>query len=268
MRTRFQDIRDLFVKSYPSEVDDEYPHAAQLDLFTKDHILLKLKSIHLNFKKGLDSGRVSGGGRVVTCFYDICSEIWGGSPAVEKMASGIDSSGLLNEDKQDEEQSQQESFNNEDSTSGPGNGEEEEEVSGNEPIDSGTSNEGSSALTNKLKDYRNKKLKKAVSFESQMLTLAKDDSELKKILVKELKECDQQHLEYIKTRDQEQMEYMKNMNSTMNEMTRCISSGFTLLSNIFQQHQQNQSFINPQSYQNLAPMQNAIPFQHMVQQQT
>lgn len=273
VRSRFQDIRDLFVKSYPSEVDDEYPHAAQLDVFTKDRVLLKLKSIRLSFKKALDSGRVSGGGRVVACFYDICSEIWGGSPAVEKMASGVDSSGLLNEDEQDEEQTQQESFNNEDSTSGPGNGEEEKEVSGNGPIDSGTSNEDSSAsrrqtLTNKLKEYRNKKLKKAVPFESQMLTLAKDDSELKKNLVKELKECDQQHLEYMKTRDQEQMEYMKNMNSTMNEMTRCISSGFTLLSNIFQQHQQNHSLINPQSYQNLAPMQNAIPFQHMFQQQT
>ena len=97
-----------------------------------------------------------------------------------------------------------------------------------------------------------------------MLTLAKDDSELKKNLV----ECDQQHLEYMKTHDQEQMKYVKNMNSTMSEMTHCISSGFTLLSNIFQQHQQNQSFISPQSYQNLAPMQNAIPFQHIFQQQT
>ena len=56
VRTRFQDICDLFVKSYPSTVDDEYPHAGELDVFTKDRILVKLKSIRL------DSGRVSGGG--------------------------------------------------------------------------------------------------------------------------------------------------------------------------------------------------------------
>ena len=30
VRTRFQDIRDLFIKSYPSEVDDENPHAARV----------------------------------------------------------------------------------------------------------------------------------------------------------------------------------------------------------------------------------------------
>ena len=124
-------------------------------------------------------------------------------------------------------------------------------MSVNGPIDSGTSNEDSSAsrrqILTKLKEYRNKKLKKAVPFESQMVTIAKDDSELKKNLVQELKECDQQHLEYMKTCEQEQAEYMKNMNSTMNEMTHCTSSGFILLSNIFQQHRQNQSFINPQS---------------------
>ena len=249
-------------------------------MFTKDRVLLKLKSIRLNFKKALDSGRVSGGGRVVACFYDICSDIWGGSPAVEKMACGVDSSGLLNEDQQDEEECQQDeeecqqdSHNNEGSISEPGNGKEEKEVSGNGPVDSGTLNGDSSAsrrqiLADKLREYRNKKLKKSVPFESQMLSLAKDDSELKKNLVKELKECDQQHLEYMKSRDQEQMEYMKNMSATMNEMTHCISSGFMLLSNIFQQHQQNQSFINPQSYPNLAPMQNTVPFQHMFQQQT
>ena len=186
------------------------------------------------------------------------------------MACGVDSFGLLNVDQQDEEESQEDPHNNEGSISEPRNGEKEIEISGNGPVDSGTSNGDSSTsrrqiLADKLKDYRNKKLKKSVPFESQMLSWAKDDSELKKNLVKELKECDQQHLEYMKSRDQEQMEYMKNMNATMNEMTHCISSGFMLLSNIFQQ---NQSFIDPQSYPNLAPMQNTIPFQHMFQQQT
>ena len=107
MRTRFQAIRDLFVKSYLSTVDHEYPHAAELDVFTKDRILVKLKSIRLNFKKALDSGGVSGGGRVVACFYDICSEIWGGSPPVEKMVCGVDSSGLLDDNIPEEAVQQQ-----------------------------------------------------------------------------------------------------------------------------------------------------------------
>ena len=53
---------------------------------------IKLKRIRTGYKKALDSGRRSGGGRIVTTFFDECSEIWGGSPAVECVKNGIESS--------------------------------------------------------------------------------------------------------------------------------------------------------------------------------
>ena len=49
----------------------------------------KLKQIRVKYTKALDSGRQSGGGRVVATFYDLCSQIWSGSPATESISGGI-----------------------------------------------------------------------------------------------------------------------------------------------------------------------------------
>ena len=39
--------------------------------------------MNTSFRKAVDSGKKSGGGRVVFVMYDKCHEIWGGSPAAE-----------------------------------------------------------------------------------------------------------------------------------------------------------------------------------------
>ena len=103
IRTRFDKIKDAFINSYPSTDEQDYPQVGDINnTFTKERIILKLKAVRLGFKKALDSGRFSGGGRVVACFYDICSEIWGGSPAVEKMPCGIETSAVDEEQPVDE----------------------------------------------------------------------------------------------------------------------------------------------------------------------
>ena len=43
----------------------------------------------MKYTKALDSGRQSGGGRVVATFYDLCSQIWSGSHATESISGGI-----------------------------------------------------------------------------------------------------------------------------------------------------------------------------------
>ena len=59
---------------------------------TKKIIIARLKRIKFGFRKVVDSGRRSGGGRVVTLFFDECSELWSGCPAVEAMGNGIETS--------------------------------------------------------------------------------------------------------------------------------------------------------------------------------
>ena len=38
----------------------------------------------------MDSGRRSGHGRVIYLFYDLCEKVWGGSPATERIDSGVE----------------------------------------------------------------------------------------------------------------------------------------------------------------------------------
>ena len=59
-------------------------------LFTPERISSKIKQIRVKYRKALDSGRQSGGGRVVATFYGLCSQIWSGSPVTESISGGID----------------------------------------------------------------------------------------------------------------------------------------------------------------------------------
>jgi len=89
IKTKYEKITENFVKNLPKEKTSEYPHIP--DQFTKDKISSKIKAVRGKYRKALDSGRKSGGGRVVSFFYDLCSEIWSGSPATQSMASGVES---------------------------------------------------------------------------------------------------------------------------------------------------------------------------------
>ena len=44
----------------------------------------------MKYRKALDSGRQSGGSRVVATFYNLCSQIWSRSPATESISGGVD----------------------------------------------------------------------------------------------------------------------------------------------------------------------------------
>lgn len=49
----------------------------------------KLKQIRNKYRKAISEGRKSGNGRVVAIYYELCEQIWGGSPATQPM-SGIE----------------------------------------------------------------------------------------------------------------------------------------------------------------------------------
>ena len=46
--------------------------------------------MHVSYRKALDSDKQSGGGLVVGMFFDLCNQIWSGSPATESMSNGLD----------------------------------------------------------------------------------------------------------------------------------------------------------------------------------
>ena len=85
VKSKYDEIRQLFAERYPNSpeeiISEEYPKFQSLETIKKDIIAAKLKSIRKNYKKAVDKGNRSGGGRVVMTFYDLCQDIWAGAPA-------------------------------------------------------------------------------------------------------------------------------------------------------------------------------------------
>ena len=46
--------------------------------------------MRVSYRKALDSGKQSEGGRVVATFFDLSNQVWSGSSATESMSSGLD----------------------------------------------------------------------------------------------------------------------------------------------------------------------------------
>ena len=94
-RQKYEYIFDILMKEYPDE-KEKYPNKEKMN---KKRIVAKLKSIRSRFKKAIDCGKKSGGGRAVFTFFDFCNVLWGDCPAVTSIQNSIDSSKpLLNDD--------------------------------------------------------------------------------------------------------------------------------------------------------------------------
>lgn len=95
IRTRYEELQELFIERYPNndefKVDPaQFPNCEDTSIFSKEKINAKLKRIKFGYRKAIDSGRRSEGGRVVTILFDKCAELWSGCPAVEAMDNGIE----------------------------------------------------------------------------------------------------------------------------------------------------------------------------------
>lgn len=230
-RTKYELIKSRFCDQYPGvEDDDNFPRSKILDSITKERVSAKIKSIRANFKKAVDTGKRSGGGRIIFTYYDICEKIWGGSPAVKSISNGIDTSSPKesvndqvatspnevsdenssfasenrNEDSLTEEFEKAEQFiENTGSKSSLDYGGEAEsvdfnhaEVNGNEELNISMdrirreTNERRKKVDEGLKNRREKKLVSKLSTETQMLNLTKEDVSLKRKLVEKFDQAD------------------------------------------------------------------------------
>ena len=80
IKSKYDNIRALFLERYPTPqnntvVQREFKRKDPSKEFTKDRLVAKIKALQLKYRSALDSGRRSGGGRVVAQFFDICSKI-------------------------------------------------------------------------------------------------------------------------------------------------------------------------------------------------
>ena len=101
IRNKYSDIYERLIAHLTSVAegettafDKDYSHRP--DEITKAIVTSKLKGIRGKYRQAVDSGRRSGHGRVVLLYFTLCQEIWGGSPATEKIKSGLESGDLEN----------------------------------------------------------------------------------------------------------------------------------------------------------------------------
>lgn len=85
VKSKYECIREEFT----GELEKARRPYAQ---FSKDRVTAKVKALRQKYRAAVDSGRRSGGGRVVATYFDLCGNIWSGSPAVESLEGGIDTS--------------------------------------------------------------------------------------------------------------------------------------------------------------------------------
>ena len=92
VKSKYCDIRNIFLERYPKNGDDQHIYHEDLSIFTNERLISKVKALRAKLKVALDLGRESGGGRMVSQFYELCVNIWGGCPAVESIPCGLESS--------------------------------------------------------------------------------------------------------------------------------------------------------------------------------
>ncbi|XP_034079362.1 uncharacterized protein si:ch211-174j14.2 [Gymnodraco acuticeps] len=92
-KSKYSDIEDLFQAQYPkTDTEKDFPHG--VGAITKAQLSAKLKQIRMKYRHAVDTGRRSGQGRVVLFFFELCEEVWGGSPATRTISSGIETGNL------------------------------------------------------------------------------------------------------------------------------------------------------------------------------
>ena len=91
-QSKYADILHLIKQQYATNEEaknmgKDYPD--DVEELTKNIITTKLKAIRAKFRQANDSGKQSGHERVVLLYFELCEQIWGGSPATNMLETGI-----------------------------------------------------------------------------------------------------------------------------------------------------------------------------------
>lgn len=240
VRSKYEKIFDIMMKGYPE--GEQYQNKRSM---TKDRVTAKLKNIRTGFKKAADAGRRSGGGRVVFTFYDLCINLWGGSPSVTSIVCGLDTS----------QQEQEESDNSiDDISNAPASPTFPQQQRNTDTVDEVQVNETMTAtvvsVPNKkikekkeeleklnqkaverrktvkemLTNRKDKKMTQALSSEKQIIQISQEDVALKREILDKMNQNDQEF----------RTNFME-LNKTMSTIGNAIQQSVGLLSQLVNQ---------------------------------
>lgn len=278
VKSKYDEITQLFIDTLPEETDDtDFPH--KKDQITKLIVSSKLKAIRFKFRQAVDSGRRSGHGRVVMIYYELCQQLWAGSPATEQINVGFESTELASNDLNlvvgDESHATNESMSSatEDTStaadcsgvSNPNNSESDELQLGEEDQHERrkeSTKQRREFLDDKLKNYKQEKLKRKLPVDTQLLCCAKEELQIKKRLVEQMDDMDRKYAEN-----------MERMSRNMEKLSESIANGFVLLNRMLMVQQQPLNMyssqpppfhsymqVSPRSYSNRSSTPSSPPF--------
>ena len=174
---------------------------------------------------------------MVLIYYELCENIWGGSPATMQIDGGLETTDIVEED----------SFTIPGSPSEPG---ADGETSLSTPSELDTEEDSSVTITRRrqqldstLKNYKHSKMTKRLPAESKITEIAKEELELKKMMVEQIDRMDKAH-----------QENLAHLTVGMDK----ISSTIELIASVFENMVPQQPSYYPQRFQP-TPMQPFMP---------
>ena len=206
----------------------------------------KLKNVRLKYRRAVDSGRRSGHGRVVFLYMELCEQIWSGSPATDKINTGIETTDL----------SQESSTSQADETDSPASLESrytpEPEASDDNEATPGCShtgpniNERRNLLDAQLRGHKKERLKRKLPAELQMVTIAQEEFNFKKQFMDRMEHMDKEH-----------SSHMNRLIANLEKLTGSIADGFAMLRQTMLQSSAVPQYVPnaAQNYTNMYPSQ-------------
>ncbi|XP_024124007.1 uncharacterized protein LOC112143965 [Oryzias melastigma] len=203
-RSKYVDILTQYLEQYPAETSTEFPHEKRE--LTRAILTTKLEAVSEKYRQAVDSCRRSRHGRVVLHYFEVCEQIWGGSPATTAMTSGIETTEL-----------DQSLPTPSPSTSSSSTQEPTENVSDTESDNSAAPavEERRDLLQAKV---RGRRLKRKLPAETLWLNALEEDQRVNKKL-----------LDILETSTRQSNENYAKINNTLNMFATSVAEGFSLL---------------------------------------
>ena len=230
-QTKYGDILQLFVDQYPTPenavaIEKDFPH--KKEQIVQSSLTSKLKMIRKKFRQAVDAGRKSGHGRVVLLYFELCKEIWGGSPATTTIADGIETTDvdLENCDSPDSPVSTQTAISDSPELESVDSPESDAGITDNYSTpgpssSNGTVKERRDLLNARLTGHKREKLKRKLPVDTQLLSVSQEELQIKKQLLEKMENMDKAY-----------SNHMDKLTSNMEKLTGSISDGFALMRQI------------------------------------
>ena len=255
LKNKYDRVTELFWSNYPKDdsefCKESFPNSKDLSYFTKEKIVAKVKRVRANYRKAINTGRRSNGGRTVFALFEDCTKIWGGGLSgvtntttpikmgIETRSSATDASpGLSTSDL-----GLRSSHHIQTSDLYP-NVEHDTESIGFSDGGSDESGLNNGLIQSLLSDYNTVNNVDDIHQSPGSMSRKRNANSAELITLEEI-ELKKQALEMHKDSEKQFLETMKLFSDNLNTLTNVIDTGFQMLQSVLQSNISNGSSSSP-----------------------